>query len=246
MDWLRASNWLQSSFLRPVQHFAGRGTTANLAASVQASPRPPQKVLPLRARLYIAAMCFVALYCLLLAFRAWQPQFRLSFLLYLAAAVATSGMKVRPPGVPGNISVNYVFILLSLLEFQLAETLLLAALGAAAQTLWQNRRNKALHLVFNVACMVVTVTASAFTFALPLFSSWREGPFIRLTLAGSVYFVMNTLTVSIIIALSERSRIRNVWRNFYNWLFSYYLVGVSLAEMVHLSMVKLGWTFAGA
>jgi diguanylate cyclase (GGDEF)-like protein/putative nucleotidyltransferase with HDIG domain len=218
---------------------AGVETAEDLAAA-------PASVLPLRARLYIVLICLAACCFLVQVFRSWQPGLSVRFILYVAVALASSGMKVRPPGVTGNISVNYVFTLLGLLEFQLAETITLAALGAAVQTFWLSRRNRRLHLLFNVACIVVTVRASAFVFALPLFQDWREGQFLRLTLAGVVYFVVNTLSVSIIIALAERQSVREVWREFYNWLFSYYLVGVSLAEMVHLSMVQLGWTFAAA
>jgi diguanylate cyclase (GGDEF)-like protein/putative nucleotidyltransferase with HDIG domain len=224
-------------------------SVAGAAAGVPArEERPPVRptALPVRARLYIAAMCLTACYCLVHAFQIWHPEVKLQFLLYLIVAVASSGMKVAPPGVTGNISVNYVFTLLGLLEFQLAETITLAVIGAVAQTLWQAMLIRPLHLVFNIACMIVTVMASAFTYSLPLFQTWREGQLLRLVLAGVVYFIVNTLSVSVIIALAERRSTRSVWREFYNWLFSYYLVGVSLAEMVHLSMAQLGWTFTAA
>jgi hypothetical protein len=42
------------------------------------------------------------------------------------AVPVSSGMKVVLPGVRGNISVNYVFTFLSILEFKAPETLLLA------------------------------------------------------------------------------------------------------------------------
>jgi len=243
-------NWLRGSIRRVQQQAqSALSFTFMAAASVEtaqdlAAAKP--RTLPLRARLYITAMFLAACYCLTQAFEVWKPELTVRFVLFVAVALASSGMKVRPPGVTGNISVNYVFTLLGLLEFQLAETIILAALGAAAQTVWRSRKNRCLHLLFNVSCIVVTVWAAAFTLKLPLFETWKEGPLLRLTLAGSVYFVVNTLLVSVIIALAERASIRNIWREFYNWLFSYYLLGVSLAEMVHLSMAQLGWTFAAA
>src|SRR5271165_509446 len=244
MDWLTGS-------IRRVQQQAE--SAVRFAVSAAASVETPQdlegarpSVLPLQARLYIAGMSLAACYCLVQAFQTWHPEVKLPFLLYLVIAVASSGMKVRPPGVKGNISVNYVFTLLCLLEFQLAETMTLAVLGITAQTLWQSRGNKARHLIFNAACIVVTVKLAALTFGLPLFLTYREGALIRLTMAGLVYFVVNTLSVIFIIALAEKRNVRELCREFYNWLFSYYLLGVSLAEMVHLSMVQLGWTFAVA
>ena len=243
MNWLTGSNRRAEQQAPAVLNVAPE---ADAGETVADSSATKPKALPLQALLYIAAMCLAACYCLQQALQTWQPELRLSLLLYVLVAVTSSGMKVRPPGVRGSVSVNYIFTLFGLLEFQLAETLAFAAIGAAAQTLWQSRRNRNPHLAFNVACVVVTVSASAFTFSLPLFLHWREGPLIRLTLAASVYFVMNTLSVSIMIALAERHRIQNVWRQFYSWMFSYYLVGASLAEMVHLSIIQLGWTFAVA
>src|SRR5271166_2772465 len=191
MDWLTGS-------IRRVQQQAE--SAVRFAVSAAASVETPQdlegarpSVLPLQARLYIAGMSLAACYCLVQAFQTWHPEVKLPFLLYLVIAVASSGMKVRPPGVKGNISVNYVFTLLCLLEFQLAETMTLAALGAIVQTFWFSRRNKMLHLAFNMASIVVTVKAASLVFALPLFTGWREGEFLRLTLAGIVYFIVNTL-----------------------------------------------------
>ncbi len=244
MDWLRGS-------IRRVQQQAE--SVVRFAVSAAASVETPQdlagarpSVLPLRARLYIAAQSLAACYFLVRAFEVWRPEVKLPFLLYLVIAIAGSGMKVRPPGVKGNISVNYVFTLLCLLEFQLAETITLALLGITAQTLWQSRGNKARHLIFNASCIVVTVEAAAFVYNLPLFETWRNGPLLRLTMAGVVYFLVNTLSVVFIIALAENRSVRELCREFYNWLFAYYLLGVSLAEMVHLSILQLGWTFAVA
>lgn len=154
-------------------------------------------------------------------------------------------MKVLPLGVNGNISVNYVFTLLSLLEFNAPETILLALVGAVAQTVLNAKtRPRAIHLAFNLGCIAITVSAAAFIYHLPWFLSLgTRGQLLRLVLAGIGYFIVNTLTVSIVIALAERKNVHHVWAAFYNWLFAYYLVGVSLAEMVHLSVLQLGPAF---
>jgi diguanylate cyclase (GGDEF)-like protein/putative nucleotidyltransferase with HDIG domain len=194
-------------------------------------------------------VCLCALVALFLDFRSWQPQFSLQYLVYLGIALAGSGMKVLPPGVNGNISVNYVFVLLALLEFPVPVTIILAVAGGIAQTFWNaKRRPQMIHLVFNVACIILTVSASAFVYAQPwtFGASPAQAQLFRLVLAGIVYFVVNILSLSIVIALSERKRLRAVWGGFYNWLFAYYLVGVSLAEMVHYSILHLGWLFAFA
>jgi diguanylate cyclase (GGDEF)-like protein/putative nucleotidyltransferase with HDIG domain len=37
--------------------------------------------------------------------------------------------------------------------------------------------------------------------------------------------------------------LKTVWKDVFDWAFGYYLVGVCLAEMVHLSIERVGWTF---
>jgi len=153
-------------------------------------------------------------------------------------------MKVTLPGVSGSISVNYVFTLLALLQFEVPETLLLALVAAAAQTVWHAKdRPRPVHLLFNLSCITLMVLAAASVYRQPWFLHNSEGQILRLTMAGMVYFIVNTMLVSIIIALTESRNIRTIWKEFYNWSFSFYLVGVSLAEIVHLSMERLGWTF---
>src|ERR1700682_39320 len=51
------------------------------------------------------------------------------FICYLGIAVLASRMKVNLPGITGTMSVNFLFVLLGVLELSLAETM---ALGCAA------------------------------------------------------------------------------------------------------------------
>jgi len=53
--------------------------------------------------------------------------------LLLVVAVLASSLKIRLPGLDGTMSVNFLFILLSILELNLPETLVLAA-----PPLWRN------------------------------------------------------------------------------------------------------------
>ena len=202
------------------------------------------KQLPISAKSFIVLIGVAGLAGTVITFQGWHPDLPPRFIIYVLIALASSGMKVTLPGLYGNISVNYVFTLLALLEFKVPETLLLAQVAAAVQTIWHaKRRPKLVHLLFNLACITLTVLAATFMYEQRWFSNIPEGQVIRLAIAGIVYFTVNTLSVSIVIALSEGRNIRGIWKEFYDWSFSYYLVGVSLAEMVHLSMERIGWAF---
>ena len=199
------------------------------------------------ARLYIAAVGLAGMVGAIHTFGSSRVEISARFILYLCIALAGSGMKVVLPGVRGNISVNYVFTFLSILEFKAPETLLLALASVVVQTFWRARdRPRAVHVFFNLSCIALSVLAAIFIYRQPWFTRVSEGQLLRLTIAGVLYFIVNTLSVSLVIALAEVSRLRTVWKAVFDWSFSYYLVGVCLAEMVHLSIERMGWTFTVA
>ena len=153
-------------------------------------------------------------------------------------------MKVRFPGAKSSISANDVFTMLGLLELTLPETMLLVLSGVITQFLWHTKgRVKLVGLFFNTTSVAVALLSAAWVYGLPWFTGMPEGQLIRLVLAGIVYFIVNTVPVSIIIALNEHRNILAVWKDNYNWLLFYYLVAVSLAEVVHTATQKLGFAF---
>src|SRR5690349_16746069 len=80
------------------------------------------------------------------------------FICYLLVAVLASRLKVNLPGITGTMSVNFLFILLGLLELSFAETLVLGLAAILVQCLYRNRPST-LQLAFNIC-------ASAFSIAL--------------------------------------------------------------------------------
>jgi diguanylate cyclase (GGDEF)-like protein/putative nucleotidyltransferase with HDIG domain len=200
------------------------------------------------ARWFVATVALAALAAVALTFRPWTPELPARFLVYLLIAIAGSAMNVSFPGVPGgNLSVNYVFTMLGLLELQVPETILLAVFGTAAQTCWDAKRRgsrvKPVSLIFNTSCITLAVLAAASVYHQHWFSQLSEGELLRLTLAGVVYFAVNAIPVSIAIALTDNRSVAGIWRGICNWSFVYYLVGVSIAEMVHRATERLGWAF---
>jgi diguanylate cyclase (GGDEF)-like protein/putative nucleotidyltransferase with HDIG domain len=63
-------------------------------------------------------------------------------------------------------------------------------------------------------------------------------------LAGVAYFLVNSILLASVIALSEGQRIQAVIRSLLDWSVCYYPVGVSLAEIVHTATERLGWAFS--
>ena len=155
----------------------------------------------------------------------------LKFFCYLVIALAASRLKVNLPGITGTMSVNFLFVLLGVLELSLSEAM---ALGAAAVVVqcFDRDRPSPIQIAFNVCS---TALAIAVTFAVYRYSLAHRAvnnPSTLLFLAACVYFVANTLPVASIISLTERKSLRKIWSECYFWSFPYYLVGAGVVGMI--------------
>ncbi len=152
----------------------------------------------------------------------------LKFLCYLAIALVASRLKVNLPGITGTMSVNFLFLLLGVLELSLSEAMALGCAAAVVQCFDRDRLFP-IQVAFNVCS---TALAIALTFAsYRYFLSHRavSNPSSSLFLAACVYFVANTLPAAAAISLTERMPLRKVWADCYFWSFPYYLVGAGVA-----------------
>ena len=64
---------------------------------------------------------------------------------------------------------------------------------------------------------------------------------ILLIAAALVFFLANTLPVSLVIALTENKTSRKVWSECYFWSFPYYLVGAAAVGLVGIVNRRAGW-----
>ena len=84
---------------------------------------PEENAHPAGAKAFIAVMAVAAFGCFAFAAMHWQSSNPLKFLCYLLVALLTSSLKIKLPGINGTMSVNFLFILLGVLELSFAETL---------------------------------------------------------------------------------------------------------------------------
>src|SRR5690349_6078349 len=120
------------------------------------------KTLSLPARLYIGIVGAMGMACLAEGFlQHTQSMDSQRFLGFLAVALLCSTFKVSLPGIPGSMSVNFLFILIGALNFTVAETLTIGCLATAVQCLWKPRKQpKAVQVLFSIASMAVSVSAA--------------------------------------------------------------------------------------
>src|ERR1035437_2702282 len=196
--------------------------------------------MPTKAKLYIGTSVTLG-YALLAGTLIFFSQFPdvARYLACLALACIASTMKVRLPGLHGTISVNFVFSRMALTQFTLAETLTIAFAATLVQCLWRPKpRPKPVQVLFNTSTVLIsTALAYASAHAVP----GQDHPFIALAPPATVFFVMNTGMISLVLALLQKSTLLAVWKQCHLWAFPYYLVGAAIAAAVDQSSQPVGW-----
>jgi len=172
----------------------------------------------------------------------WQSQDLTRFACYLIVAVLASGLKVQLPGIDGTMSVNFLFILLGVLELSLPETLVIGCTATLVQSVWQARKRlDPVKVLFNVAGMMANACSLTYMTYHSLSGRFGSNKPILLMMAALVFFFANTLPISLVIALTEGKSSRKVWSECYFWSFPYYLVGAAAVGLVGIVNRSAGW-----
>ncbi len=182
-------------------------------------------------RFFIAVVVLCGMTVLTYSVLHGRSQNPLKFFCYLVIALAASRLKVNLPGITGTMSVNFLFLLLGVLELSLSEAM---ALGCAAVVVqcFDRDRPIPIQVAFNVCSTALAIAVTFAAYRYSVFHRAVKNPSTLLFLAASVYFVANTLPVAAVISLTEKRSLRKIWSECYFWSFPYYLVGAGVAGMM--------------
>ena len=199
------------------------------------------QVMSKRATLFIGVTAAIGVSVFAYALAHWQNTGLERFACYLIIAVLSSGLKIQLPGIDGTMSVNFLFILLGVLELSLPETLIVGCTATLVQCLWQARQKIVpAKVVFNVFMMANAIALSYFTYH-RLAKVLGENTPVLLVVTALLFFLANTLPVSVIISLTEGKSPRKVWADCHFWSFPYYIVGAAIVFMVGFVNRQAGW-----
>jgi hypothetical protein len=181
-----------------------------------------------RAKLYL--VCTLALGILLAidGLSRWHTLGLASWLEFFVMAIVASGCKVKLPRMEGTYSLSFIFILATCVQCSLGEAILTGCAAIITQRLWSRKKQPtASQIAFNVAAMVITVSACwhANRLALAIFDIKA----LAVPFAAGVYFLANTYQVAAIMALAAGDSIQSVWRQWFLWSFPLYVIGTGLA-----------------
>jgi diguanylate cyclase (GGDEF)-like protein/putative nucleotidyltransferase with HDIG domain len=230
-------SWLSSAYSVIADKY--RGTRASPA------PKRQKQNLSWPAASFILLQVVVGLPLLPYALLHWNPENQLRFACFFGVALAASLFKVRLPGIEATMSANFLFILVGILDLSYPETLLMGCFGGLVQSIWQSKpRPRLTQILFNFANLSISITAANLVFHSRAASHLGLGWPLLLVSASTTYFAINTMSVSGIIALTQKRNPLLVWKECYLWSFPYYLLGAMIAGGISLINRAFGWQFA--
>ena len=199
----------------------------------------------LRAKTYITLTAMLGVLILQHAPAELHSEDGFRLLCYLTGAVLTSQLKVRLPGITGTMSVNFFFIMLGIIEMDLRPVLIITSAGTLSQMLWHARkRPQLMQTVFNLANVIIASYCAYTVYHGHLPPAFAGTLPVLLFASTVVFFLVNTLTVSGIVALTESKNLWDVWRESFVWTAAQYLVVGALAGIVHAVSLQAGWHIA--
>ncbi|HEX8917111.1 MAG TPA: HD domain-containing phosphohydrolase, partial [Chloroflexota bacterium] len=194
----------------------------------------------LYARAFIGVVTLAGVCVIAWGAHHWTSRDPLKFAAYLLVAILASRMKVHLPGITSSMSVNFLFILLGIVELSLPETL---ALGCAAILMqcFDRERPQPVQVIFNVCGSAWAIAAAYQIYAMWVLRGTSRNPSLPLIAAACTYFVANTVPVATVISLTEHKSLRKIYAECYFWSFPYYLMGAGMAALVSYLSHILEW-----
>jgi hypothetical protein len=195
------------------------------------------------ARLFIGLTVLggaVAIGWAALGVRTWP---HLPFLAMLAIALPASRLKLKLPGLNGNMSMNLPFILLAAMTLSAFEALVLATVSGAVQSLPRDgSRFKPVQMIFNVSTMAIAVglASGILHSAVHVLSVWMSASGL-LVLAGTSLLLAQTLPVAAIISLTEGGRLFRIWLSIFQLSFPYYVLSAGVTSIMTTISRHVGW-----
>ena len=171
-------------------------------------------------------------------------------LAVLALATVTSRMKVKLPGINGNMSVNLPFLLTAIVNLSAAEAVVVTCVSTVVQC-WPRKEAKfnPQQMAFNVSMMAFASCLASLMFhahwAILQSSSTSLGfTSLGLALATATLFLGQTAPVAAIVAMSEGKSARQIWWSLAHLSFPYYVLSAGVTSMLQAVSSHMGWGLA--
>src|SRR2546427_459701 len=95
------------------------------------------KSMSISARVYIISTAILGFAIIGHAILQWESQDLARFFSYFFIAILASTLKVILPGITGSMSVNFLFILIGILDLSFPETIVIGCTATMVQCVWK-------------------------------------------------------------------------------------------------------------
>lgn len=164
------------------------------------------------------------------------------FVWFAVVACVAARLKVKLPGVTGNMSVNLPFILVAVAEMNSAEALIVACLSTLVQCLpGTQKKFNAVQALFNFSNMALAVSVARLLFLQSTLSASIASRALLLAVAAAGFFLVNTLPVAIVISLTEGGNALRTWTGILHLSFPYFVASAGIAGCVLTLNAQIGW-----
>jgi len=206
-----------------------------------------EMLLPGPARIFIAAVALLGLAVIAISLRDAGPVQTGLFVSFLVMACLAARLRVKLPGITGNMSVNLPLILVSVAQLGWLEALLVGCISNLVQCLPRPKHKfNVVQTIFNVATMALAVTATRFIFQSHDLAAAVSSAPLRLAIATAGFFLANTVPVAIVIFLTEKTSVFRTWLEMFRLSYPYFLASAGVAGGVLTLVDRVGWQVPAA
>jgi diguanylate cyclase (GGDEF)-like protein/putative nucleotidyltransferase with HDIG domain len=178
----------------------------------------------------------------IVALSQWDPHNLTRALCFLAVSAIASALKVTLPTITGTMSVNFLFILIGIVELDFPSTLIIGCTGSLIQCLWKSKtKPKPFQVIFNTGAMAISVATCYFVYHAKMAGMPNDSNPLRLGVTACMFFLMNTIPVAAAIGMTEHKSLTRIWYDCYFWCFPYYLGGASIAWILSVFSRQTHW-----
>ncbi len=197
-----------------------------------------------RSNTYVTAMAIAAVAVLAGSAWTWHCADPIRYFCYLSIALAASALRLSIPGITGSVTVNYLFVLIGVVELSFGECVVMACLSALSECAWRrSKKHAASQVIFNAS--VLTISGAGAWGIYHLRFGGADGAFpLQLGLASLVFFVLNTMAAAQLYAVEEQVGFWRAWRERHvSSLLHYSVAGCAVALIAWLNRA-FGWEVA--
>lgn len=194
------------------------------------------KELPILSKIYFTALLLMAL---IFAACSWFFPFEnllsLELLLFVMMGGVAARLNVKIPYVDSHFAVDTGFVFAIIMIYGIFPAICVEVLTKAIFTIPQINRKTAYRIAFNIASGIVSAFFAGLVYQITLAgirsSAW--GILLSMIFMVLTYFLTNTLTVALIISLTQKVKVIDIWWSNFAWTILGFMGSGSIACLLY-------------